>query len=207
VTEIESAKKAGEIEEFQASQLLESLGRAADASPDAKLKAFEAAIAEHTGPRFSMGSSGYVPNVDLPDLVTLVGEEKAEQLLRRALAARVSLSPKSDAEATTLLARRLATRSPELLAVPQWSLVKTADSVELFEAMVKRFPPKADDEDYLFKVARRYHIIGLILADRTDDALRAADEAGDDFDLPYDLGARLGRGVYEAPVRAFCTPT
>ena len=135
-------------------------------------------------------------------MVTLVGEERAAGLLRRAFAARASLEIGSASEATEKLARRLATEGADRLAVPQWNLAASVDGVALFEALLKRFgAPK--NEDYKYGQARRYYIIGLILADRASDALREADAIGDKFDIPSDLGKRLGRGGYQARVHAF----
>lgn len=201
LSEIQAAKKAGYLEEYFANEMTEALGKAADASPETRVKAFEAAIAEQTGPRRMLGGD-YVPGVALPDLVTLIGEERAAILLRRALAARALLEPEDAADATETLARRLALEQAEQLAVPQWKLAASLDAVPLFEALIRRFgAPK--DSDYRHQEARRYYIIGLILADRPADALREAQAAGDEFSIPYDLGSRLGRAGHEERVRAF----
>lgn len=201
--EVEAARLAGEIEDEIAQRLTEALGKNEAATPELQVKGFEAAVAEHAAATVSFGSGDYYPGIETPDLVTLVGAERAEALLRKALVVRATLEIPDAAEPTLKLARKLATELAPKLRAPQWGLCEHPDALALFEAMRPRFKARADGHDYKYDQALAYYIVGLILTERTDDALREATAAKKQFSLPYDLGERLGRGGYEAAVHAF----
>ena len=94
---------AGERNSYEIGQIAEALGAA---QPQLMVEQFEKELERSAANRWS-------PQITLPDLVTLVGREKAEQLLRKALTARVQLRPSSGAE-TLKLARSLALDGAEL---------------------------------------------------------------------------------------------
>lgn len=73
-----------------------------------------------------------------PDLVTLVGEAKAESLLRRAVVVPVMLEV-AEGEETQRLARRLAVELIDKLRKPQWKLCYSMTAAELYEALDARF--------------------------------------------------------------------
>lgn len=200
--ELEQAIEAKEMNADTAGRLLIALGRSETASPEARVQAFEAAVAEHAARKRVFGDHDYVPSIDTPDLVTLAGEERAEAMLRAALVVRATLQIERAAEPTRRLATRLAVELAPTLASPQWALAQNAGATELYEALRGRFGlPNAGDHRH--DTARAYYIIGLILADRADDALAEAEAVGEQFRLPYNLANELGRGGYEAAVHAF----
>lgn len=73
-----------------------------------------------------------------PDLVTLVGEVKAESLLRRAIVLPVLLEV-TDGEETQRLARRLALELIGKLRKPQWKLCFSMEASDLYEALDMQF--------------------------------------------------------------------
>lgn len=202
LAEIETARGAGELSAQSAQVLVAALGRNEAADTETRLSAFEADLAEKAKQgRYAKGK--YFPRLETPDLVTLLGEAEAEAVLRKALLEPVELQLASAAEPTLKLARRVALELAPLMNAPQWSLVGPME-VSLYEAMWKRFGAGEREHDYQRDNARASYVVGLILADRAEDALREARAAGDRFSLPYhNLGEQLGRGGYEEPVRAF----
>lgn len=199
--EIEAARAAKEIDADTARSLLAALGGKAGVDDATKLKSFEAALAEKTG-EGATSRGEYFPDLPTPDLVTLAGAARAEELLRKALIAPVRVEIESAAEPTRALAKRLARELAPLMRTPQWALVGP-DDIALFEAMQRRFGAGKREHDYTRDRALGNYIVGLILFGRPDDALREAAAAGERFSLPYDLGEQLGRGGYEEPVRDF----
>ncbi|MCZ6852265.1 MAG: hypothetical protein O7F17_11540, partial [Planctomycetota bacterium] len=77
-----------------------------------------------------------------PDLVTVVGQEKAESLLRRALIMPVMLEA-TKGEETQRLARRLAVQLIDQLRKPQWKLCYSMTAAALYEALDDRFIKQA----------------------------------------------------------------
>ena len=131
----------------------------------------------------------------IPELVGMVGTNQAERLIEKAVRiANVHIEVTAGA-ATRSLVKAAVLRNLDKIALPQWQLVKGADAVEYYEAMLKRFPPKAQSEgvadrsfgdgslvhmrsinhgenEYEMRTARLNYILGLLAADRQDDALR-----------------------------------
>lgn len=200
--ELAAAVAAEEMDADTARRLLAELGRVATASSEVQVQAFEAQIAEHAGRARHFGNHDYVPGLAAPDLVTLAGEERAEALLRSAMMVRVALQIEQAAEPTRRLAARLAAELAPELAAPQWALAQNLGATELYEALRDRFGTP-EKNDYQHDNARRFYIVGLILAGRADDALAEAEAAGEKFALPYGLADKLGRGGHEAAVHAF----
>lgn len=107
----------------------------------------------------------------LPDLVTLLGSEKAESILRRVLVlpdTRVSVEVGDE---TRSLARKLALELSEKLLSPQWDLTKSLDGVALYEVLRKRFPGGRDSAWETME-ADAWYLFGLIAANRTSDATK-----------------------------------
>ncbi|HEV2292630.1 MAG TPA: tetratricopeptide repeat protein [Tepidisphaeraceae bacterium] len=162
-----------------------------------------------------------------PDLVSLVGRERAEPILRKALGAPVTLNVYAG-EQSKRLARELALKHVNELKVAQWQLIELED-VALFEAMEKRFPrPTTRQSGGLFAglfgaggdggemapewgrdQAERVYLLGLMAAGRTDDARRViarmrqrhADDDSEDINLlPYDALVKLAEADRERVV-------
>lgn len=87
-------------------------------------------------------AGGNVYSIEVPDLVTLVGRERAAELLREALVLPVEGIQIEVGDETRALARELALELADALTRPRWGLVDTLDSVALYEAMAARFLPK-----------------------------------------------------------------
>jgi len=79
----------------------------------------------------------------IPDLVGLVGEARATELMREIIVRPVMLRVESGDE-TRALARKVAVERIEALRVPQWSLVDSIDAADLYEALMHRFDGKTD---------------------------------------------------------------
>ena len=84
------------------------------------------------------GRGAWGARVNIPDLVTLVGAPRAEQILLVALSS-PALVRVASGDATRRLARELALRHVAELKRPQWLLVDTVDAAELYEALRARF--------------------------------------------------------------------
>lgn len=160
------------------------------------------------------GSDGERSNqpLEIPNLVALVGQPRAESFLRRALRepnVRLSFEPGTD---TTRLARRLALELVDELKSPPWDLACSIDSVELYEALDQRFrkpknpapdPSEAsglpdfripDDlgGEFQQQNVRTYYLLGLISKGRIADATAIARK----------LGMREGRSYFAQGLRA-----
>ena len=84
------------------------------------------------------GNTSHHETLTIPDLVTLVGAENAESILRKALLTSLELEIETG-DLTKQLARKLAMELIEQLPIAQWGLCHSIDSLELFEALQKRF--------------------------------------------------------------------
>ncbi|MES2933510.1 MAG: tetratricopeptide repeat protein [Pseudomonadota bacterium] len=122
----------------------------------------------------------------VPDLVGLLGAEKAEVLLQEALRKPVVLHI-AEGEDTRALTRKLALADMAGLRKPQWQLIDRLGTAALYEAMLNRFEPnaaeakavEADDAsdaeaeaagNYPRKTADAYYFLDLVLAGRQKDA-------------------------------------
>lgn len=147
-------------------------------------------------------------SVEVPDLVGLVGEARAEVLLRQALGKPVSLHV-TEGVATHVLARKLALSEMAQLRKPQWGLIDDVGTLALYEALQKRFDPVDSDGssaaadrtaskfDYLRRQADTYYFLDLIIAGRHVDAERAMARAAGG-----DAGLTLPKQAMAALVRA-----
>lgn len=155
-------------------------------NPDAIIPALEQEVAAHNGQE-------YWNNLEVPDLVALVGREKAEAFLRKALVQFNGPVQVREGTETQKLAQRLALELIDQLKKPQWYLANSLDAGELYEAMDKRFstpqPPAAatpvsdlpvlpadmpGQADYQKQSARVYYFLGLIAKGNVSNAVVVA---------------------------------
>lgn len=144
-------------------------------------------------------SDRFSGDLEMPDVVALAGQARAEALIRKAIAV-PGLRLDIPGEATLRLAQEIVLAQMESLPAPQWRLVDESPSgIELFEALARKFPQPRDDEpaaaamaeetppaespvpiwdDYGYNSAYRKacarYLFGLLLQDRTEDALKHA---------------------------------
>lgn len=153
----------------------------------------QAILATAYDPDVIMKSLQYQMNSDIaqanaqlqvPNLVAEVGPEKAEAYLRKALVLPNVELQFTEPNETSRLAGELALELMDQLKTPQWSLVNSLDSIELFEAMDKRFGNintnsatailSFSPHDQEETTARTYYMLGLISKGRTQDAVAVA---------------------------------
>ncbi|HEX4350684.1 MAG TPA: hypothetical protein VH251_09855, partial [Verrucomicrobiae bacterium] len=162
------------------SQLSEAMLMDSD-DPDIILKGMERQLAQADDRN---GNSIQVPN-----LVSEVGPEKARAFLRKALITPNAMLEFQQPNETSRLAQSLALELMDQLKSPQWGLVNSLDSVKLYEALDKRFgaetnsapsipglpdlaPPVNDFQGQMQKgAAQIYYMLGLISQDRAKDAV------------------------------------
>jgi tetratricopeptide (TPR) repeat protein len=166
----------------------------------------------------------YQSNLQVPDLVPLVGPEKAEAFLRRALVKSTAQLNIDAGTATDKLAQKLALELVNELKTPQWSLVNSLESVDLYEAMEKRFakpetnePPAAVSDmpsvplptdafgDNEKQSARIYYLLGLIAHERTADAVAVARqfEKENDAYFPVEVVRQMERAGFVGQLNGF----
>jgi tetratricopeptide (TPR) repeat protein len=189
-------------------------------NPDAVLQALDRKLAaQQSGEGYRYQSS-----LQVPDLVPLVGPEKAGAFLRRALVKSTAQLNIETGTATDKLAQKLALELISELKTPQWSLVNSLESVDLYEAMDKRFakpetnePPAAVSDvpsvplptdaygDYEKKSARIYYLLGLIAHERTADAVGVARqfEKENDAYFPNEAVRQMERAGFAGQLNGF----
>ena len=96
-----------------------------------------ARLAQRVAQAKSEGGHGQTPEASVPDLVKLIGRDKAEPVLRSLLKEPVLLEVEGDE--TRELARSLALEMVNELKVAQWHLAQSLDASELYEALDRRF--------------------------------------------------------------------
>ena len=189
-------------------------------NPDAVLQALGRKLAAQQ----SEDSFRYQSSLQVPDLVPLVGPEKAEAFLRRALVKSTAQLNIDAGTATDKLAQKLALELISELKTPQWSLVNSLESVDLYEAIEKRFakpetnePPAAVSDmpsvslptdsfgDYEKKSARIYYLLGLIAHGRTADAVAVARqfEKENDAYFPNEVVRQMERAGFVSQLNGF----
>ena len=151
-------------------------------------------ILKSLGYQLAYGNGQSVQQLQVPNLVSLIGAEKTEAFLRKALVApNVALQFRTPND-TSRLAQKLALELMDQLKTPQWGLVNSLDAVELYEALDKHFgvstnslaaltgltngipgmnPPNFMDDSQK-QVAEVYYMLGLISKDRTVEAVAVA---------------------------------
>ena len=104
----------------------------------------------------------------LPNLVALVGEEKAAVYLQKTLTTLPAQIRIQGGRQTSRLATRIASENVADLKVAQWSLAESLEAGGLYAAMLKRFGPAEEDSD--FTEARTAEFVRLLLAGQIDEA-------------------------------------
>jgi len=129
------------------------------------------------GTTAALAGTGYY-TVEVPDLVGLVGEPKAAEILAEALTQPVALHVESG-DVTRALARRVALENIKTLRQPQWGLADSIDAAPLYEAMVERFPraPQGQPTEERFsgnaeETADTYYLLFLIINRRQQEATK-----------------------------------
>jgi len=194
IVELEKlAKDADRNEAYRYQSIFEMLRRAMLASiddPKIILQMLEQQLAE------AQGEDGR-EQLNVPNLVVVAGAKEAEAFLRKALVAPKVKLQVPEGTATQRLAQKLALELINDLKTPQWGLVNSLNTVELYEAMEKKFAPKEavaapaipglpnipkvnrfGGEDYEKQNASLYYLLGLIAQNRTEDAIKVAKAAG-----------------------------
>lgn len=118
-----------------------------------------------------------INSLELPDLVTLSNPTVARTLLERAFVLPRLWRVEIAGSETRRLAREVAVEKIHELPRPLWELAESLDATALFEAMEKKFSGRGNDADfdsYRFRTAAIYYVLGLIAANRPDDAAAAA---------------------------------
>jgi tetratricopeptide (TPR) repeat protein len=115
------------------------------------------------------------PIVEVPDLVGMVGEARAAELLRKAVAspARLQLRGGDD---TRKLARRVALQESAHLRLPQWSFVDSLDAAALYEEFQQRFgsdSAPAGGYDPFRNDADIYYLLSTIVSEQQAKAEKA----------------------------------
>lgn len=191
----ELEKKILEAEPATASGLLQPLGAIQDVvesqadDPGVILAALERRLRRVEGGGESWNRYG---GLAIPDLVALVGEERATPILKRALVSSASRLVVEGAE-TLALARALVLACVDELKVPRWELAEGMEATALFEALDRKFratnAPKPEDvadaiealrnqregDNRGRRLAESYYLMGLIARGRLDDATRFAE--------------------------------
>jgi len=217
------AARAKTLQAYFFNSLFDELSRsvmAAMDNPEAVLRALDRKLAMLQ----SEENSHYQPGLDIPDLVSLVGQEKAEVFLQRALVKSKAQLEVASGTPTDKLARKLALELVNELKVPQWSLVSSLDAVDLYEAMEKRFarsetnepPPVVSDiplvrlpfnafGGYERRNARIYYLLGLIARERTTHAVAVAREfeKEDDAYFPNEVIRQMERAGLATQLNSF----
>jgi len=141
----------------------------------------------------------------LPDLVTLLGPQKAEALLRQALLTTHSQIEIPAGEATRSLTQKLTLELVDQIKVPQWQLANALDATELYEALAKRFPVHSgmsNDPDE--ELARLYYLVGLVVKGRTEEAAALTSSVTRNMQFDYrEVGEALYRSGHAGPFVAF----
>lgn len=119
-------------------------------------------------PASSSFNGEYGMPVELPDLVTLLGREKAQPLILRALLLPQATFTKIDGKDTQKLARQLALQNISKLQQPPWTLTESLDASALYEALIKKFPPDSTSQNSAI-----YYVLALVVQGKPDEAVKA----------------------------------
>ena len=107
--------------------------------------------------------------IELPDLVGLLGSEKAGVLLGRLLTSPEFTIRSIKGVESERLACQMASQSINDIVNPCWGLTHSLEAGKLYKALLKKFgPPKNDNE------AVAYYVLGLVLQGQSDAAVAAA---------------------------------
>jgi tetratricopeptide (TPR) repeat protein len=195
ITNLQSKiKDNGDPETFMYRNYLQELSQSMQEmsdDPDAVLKTLNQQLNPANGNGMGM--------IAVPNLVVLVGPEKAEQFLRKALVQPGMHLNFGEPNETTHLAQKLALELVDKLSSPPWELVNSLDAVDLYEALDKHFnnltntpaavslpglPGLSNSEmtagfgENFTAQAKVYYLLGLIAHDRAKDAVVVAKKLG-----------------------------
>lgn len=185
----DKAKTADQQSSYFYSSVLQQLGQATlsmSDDPDNILKSL--------GYQLAYGNNQGIQQVQVPNLVSLIGAEKAEVFLRKALVAPNVTLQFNQPNDTSRLAQKLALELMPQLKTPQWGLVNSLNAVDLYEALDKRFGATTNSlaslvgltngipamnpanfmDDNQKQTAEVYYMLGLISKGRTADAVVVA---------------------------------
>ena len=139
-------------------------------TPEMVAAAFEAALKRtETGGERQYGD---FDSQQVPNLVELVGEEKARPLILRALLLKEPVSSFSGSK-TRALAKTIALENIDKLTHPVWILVDDPSDTKLYEAIAAKFPKASTpDEKRLREYADRSYFRALAWQGRTDEAMK-----------------------------------
>lgn len=121
--------------------------------------------------------------MEVPDIVSLLGREKASEFLRKALTSAPVVLGVRESVATQKLAAEIALEDVAQLKAPQWALTQSLDGGPLYQALLSKFS-ESDKNDYAFKSARQYELLRLLIENKTAEAVALAQTIGTDA-LPY----------------------
>jgi tetratricopeptide (TPR) repeat protein len=124
------------------------------------------------------GSDGN--ELELPDLVTILGKDKAQPIVLRALLVPTPAFSKFNGIQTQVLARELALADIDKLHVPPWFLTQSLEGAGLYEALRKKFPNDDGGDE-----SKIYYVVALVTHGRAEEAAKA----DHDLDLSQIEGA------------------
>lgn len=113
----------------------------------------------------------------VPDLVTLVGMEKAEDMIRHALrfSAKLRFTETTEAVTRRLTYKLLIEEMPHLKA-PSWGVIDPENPAELFRLFREKFPGREAYRDYEYEEAAQAYLAWLIREGNTQEAIPFANE-------------------------------
>lgn len=213
----DSEEDAGLIEVVN--QINESLSVNSN-DPDAIMKSLERRLAVND----------YSPDFSVPNLVPLVGEQRATAFIRHFLTNSTFELSVAQGEETKKLARGLALEMVADLKAPQWQLACSLDSGPLFEALEKKFAPaepatnqspdasdldslaalsrksrSSDPHSWYYMMARVYYLLNLISKGRTPEATALARKigGGNSYYVPEAAFSDMEHAGYGKPLHDF----
>jgi tetratricopeptide (TPR) repeat protein len=182
--------------------------------PDVVLKSLER--------RLSSMREDRNPPLRVPNLVSIAGAAKAEAFLRRALLQRNVTLEFEVPDETSRLAQKLALEMIDQLPSPQWGLINSLDSIDLYAAMDKHFGAHdtnsaPDQEPGDMSVmnnygegsqktqAQVYYLLSLISHNRTKEAVVVAKKLGNQGQIymPEEAFKAMDRTGYTAALDDF----
>jgi tetratricopeptide (TPR) repeat protein len=129
-----------------------------------------------------------VTNVALPDLVTLLGPDKAAPLLLRALTLHNVQIEQVSGTATKQLARKIALAHLDQLGRPPWALTADLDGGPLYEALIKKYPADPSAQQNAI-----YYVLSLIGDGKPEEAVKAV-ETSQMSNLSYAIEQAIDHG-------------
>ena len=147
----------------------------------------------------------FAEDIELPDLVTLLGKEKAELWLRKQLTVSKRGFYVNQGDQTQELVQQIALELSDKLLVPHWGLVKGLNSVSLYEKMTFRFG-KQDKYYQYSQNAKYYYLLSLIATGKTEKASKFAhslDDGSQSLYIPSEVFNDLEKLGYTEELYSF----